>query len=100
MPSKEIIYHPDPEAQKQVPKLVTGSVANFCFNTPHAELDDARAFVDVASGTTLSRAQLYDQSLRLGYAVDSLGFKFKKGVAMIFRCALALSPPTTRRVRP
>lgn len=80
---KEIIYRP--VGFDDFPPLKTAAAGDFVFNTSQVPLDSGPAYIDSISGTTLSRKETYDLALRLAKGVDTLGYRRKQGVAMIFR---------------
>lgn len=82
--SKETIYRP--VGFDDFPPLKTAAAGDFVFNHSLVPLDDGPAYIDSKSTTTLSRKQTYDLALRLAKGVDLLGYRRKKGVAMIFWC--------------
>ena len=53
------------------PPPKTTSIADFLFSPHHAPLDDSIAFTDAVTGTRLTRAEVYDLSLRLAKGVDT-----------------------------
>lgn len=87
---KEIIYRPF--GPDDFPPLKTASVADFIFASPHAQLDDSPAFIDSASGRTISRKGLYNLCMSLAKGVDALGLRRGNTVAMIFRHGTYLNP--------
>jgi hypothetical protein len=48
-------------------------------------LDHSPAYIDAASGTRISRLEIYELSLQLAYALKQRG-RARGEVAMIFRC--------------
>ena len=78
--SQQIIYEsPLPRVE-----IKSSSIFTYLFSDK-ASIDDSPAYIDAASGTRMTRLEIYDLSLRLAYAVKERGGK-RGDVAMIFRC--------------